>query len=141
MNSNNSKYLIVVIFMVIVIWACKDGSQTQALVEKESVQMELSSLFGKTIEYRYGDDVYHVILDDESNMHWRAVAGGEEGVHEKENYRSEFIDDMKLFITWGEANGIGVSQILDFENKVVHNHLLRGRDISIGKGEISILSH
>ena len=46
---------------------------------------------------------------------------------------------QKIFITWGEENGIGVSQVLDFEKGLVYNHLLRGRDISVGTGEIRLL--
>ena len=74
-------------------------------------------------------------------MHWEAVSGDEKGVKEDETYKIESIGNNRLFITWGEANGIGVSQVLDFENGIVHNHLLRGRDISIGRGEIRILNN
>jgi hypothetical protein len=45
---------------------------------------------------------------------------------------------QQLFITWGEANGIGVSQVLDFGKGKVCNHILRGRDASLGEGEIQI---
>ena len=72
-------------------------------------------------------------------MHWEAMAGDEKGVKEDENYKIVSIDRQKLFITWGEANGIGVSQVLDFEKGIVYNHLLRGRNITIGTGEIRIL--
>jgi hypothetical protein len=97
------------------------------------------NLIGKTVEYRYGEDVYHVSFDSDSTLHWAAVAGDETGVMENETYVAEWIEPRKLFITWGEANGIGVSQILDFEKGKVHNHLLRGRDASTGNGDIRII--
>lgn len=96
-------------------------------------------LIGKTIEYRYGESVYHVTMDSDSLMHWEAMAGEEKGVYEEETYIIESIDETKLFITWGEANGIGVSQVLDFEKGIVHNHLLRGRAVSSVQGSIKIL--
>lgn len=99
------------------------------------------NLIGKTIEYRYGESVYHVTLDSDSTLHWEAVAGDEKGVKANETFVAEFVDPQKLFITWGEENGIGVSQILDFERGKVYNHLLRGRDASKGDGEIKIIEN
>ena len=130
------------LIVTVVILGCTSCMQTVQTVQDQDTkveQMTIDDLIGKTIEYRYGDDIYHVTIDTEAEMHWEAVAGGEKGVQEEETYKSEFIDEQRFFITWGEANGIGVSQILDFEKNIVYNHLLRGRDISIGRGEISIL--
>ena len=45
----------------------------------------------------------------------------------------------KIFISWGEANGIGVSQILDFNGGKVYNHLLQDRKLENGHGTIRIL--
>lgn len=98
------------------------------------------SLVGKTIEYRYGESVYHVTIDSDSTLYWEAVAGDEKGVKANETYVAEFVAPQQYFITWGEENGIGVSQILDFENGKVYNHLLRGRDASKGDGEIRIIN-
>lgn len=97
------------------------------------------SLVGKTVEYRYGESVYYVTFDCDSTLHWEAMAGDEIGTRENETYVAEWIEPQKLFITWGEANGIGVSQVLDFNQGKVHNHLLRGREASMGTGDIRIL--
>lgn len=96
-------------------------------------------LIGKTIEYRYGESIYHVTLNTDSTLHWEAITGDEKGAYEEETYVIESIDHGRLFITWGEANGIGVAQVLDFEKGIVYNHLLRGRDVSMGEGKIKIL--
>jgi hypothetical protein len=97
------------------------------------------TLIGQTLEYRYGESIYHVTFDSDSTLHWEAVAGDETGAKENETYVAEWIESQKLFITWGEANGIGVSQILDFEKGKVYNHLLRNRDASLSEGEIRII--
>ena len=97
------------------------------------------NLIGKTIEYRYGESVYEVSIDSDSTLHWEAVAGDEKGVKAQETYVADFIAPQRLFITWGEENGIGVSQVLDFENGIVHNHLLRGRKADKVDGQIRIL--
>ena len=103
------------------------------------VQEKPLDLIGKTIEYRYGESVYHVTIDIDTKLHWEAVTGDETGVKGNETYVGEFVESQKFFITWGEENGVGVSQILDFENGKVYNHLLRGRDISNGSGVIRFI--
>lgn len=97
------------------------------------------NLIGKTIEYRYGESVYHVTLDSDSTLHWEAIAGDEKGFKANETYVAEFISPQKFFITWGEESGIGVSQVLDFEKGKVFNHLLRERVASKGDGQIRIM--
>ncbi len=96
-------------------------------------------LVGKTIEYRYGVSIYHVTFDSDTTMHWEAMTGEEKGVKENETYAAEWIDSNKLFISWSEANGMVVSQILDFEKGKVYNHLVRNREPSMGEGQIRIL--
>lgn len=98
----------------------------------------IDNLILKTIEYKYGENIYHVTFDSHEILHWEAMAGDEKGVKANEKYKAEIIDG-KLFITWSEENGIGVSQILDFERGVVHNHLIKGRDVSIGNGLIRVM--
>jgi hypothetical protein len=108
---------------------------------QKSTHQDPIDLIGKTVEYQYGESVYHVSFDSDSTLHWEAIAGDEKGTKEDETYVSEWIESQKLFITWGEANGIGVSQILDFEKGQVHNHLLRGRTANSVIGEIQLLKY
>ena len=105
----------------------------------DGIVINPEDLIGKTIEYRYGESIYHVTIDTDSTMHWEAMAGDEKGTLENETYVIASVDDSKLFITWGEENGIGVAQVLDFKKGIVYNHLLRGRAASGGLGEIKIL--
>ena len=102
-------------------------------------QLTPSDLIGKTIEYSYGESVYHVTIDTENEMHWEAVAGDEKGAFEEETYGIASTGPQQFLITWSEANGIGVSQVLDFEKGIVYNHLIRGRNVSTGTGKIRIL--
>lgn len=119
---------IIGLFLLIIMAGCNQPANVPA-----------NKLVGKTIEYRYGESVYHVTFDSDTTLHWEAVAGDETGTKENETYVAEWIDSKMLFITWGEANGIGVSQIVDFENGNVHNHLLRNRNASMGEGKIRII--
>jgi len=123
-------------FTLIVLLA---SCQQKPIESNGSIVIKPEDLIGKTIEYRYGESVYHVTIDSDSTMHWEAMAGDEKGTLENETYVIASVDDSKLFITWGEENGIGVAQVLDFKKGIVYNHLLRGRAVSAGEGEIKIL--
>lgn len=93
-----------------------------------------------TIAYEYDDDnLYHLTFDTDSTLHWEAMSGSEKGVKGNEQYIAEWVSPTKLFITWGEETGTGVSQILDFEKGIVYNHLLFGREFYAGKGTITLL--
>ncbi|MFT4566150.1 MAG: hypothetical protein ACI9FN_001104 [Saprospiraceae bacterium] len=129
----------ILFFLVVITISCNQPNDPSQVKSESIVRFEPSDLIGKTIEYKYGESIYHVTIDTESELHWEAIAGDEKGVKEEENYKIASIEDQKLFITWGEANGIGVSQVLDFDKGMVYNHLLRGRDITIGTGQIRIL--
>jgi hypothetical protein len=128
------KSLLTAFITLFLVSSCKPGTESGT-----KFTITPKDLVGKTIEYKYGESIYHVTLDTDAKMHWEAMAGDEKGAYEEETYIIESVDNSKIFITWGEANGIGVSQILDFENGIVYNHLLRGRDVTIGRGEIKIL--
>jgi len=116
------------------------GRETDEAISKNEMEKPLH-LVGKTIEYRYGESIYHVTIDTETELHWEAMTGDEKGMKEDETYKLHRLDGQTIFITWGEANGIGVSQILDFKKGIVYNHLLRGRKVSIETGEIRILEN
>ncbi len=118
--------------MVAWMWMCCSPGE-------KSVPHHPRELIGKAIAYHYGESVYHVTFDTDSTLHWEAMAGDEKGAFENETYVAEFVGPGLLFITWGEANGIGVSQVLNFMEGKVHNHLLRGREVSLGDGKIEII--
>lgn len=136
-------FLLFIVSAALIIAACSGNTSSEPVSEASedtvSVVFTPGDLVGKTIEYRYGEDIYHVTIDTDSTMHWEAMAGAEKGVKENETYIIESIDDSRMFITWSEANGIGVSQILDFEKGLVHNHLIKGRNVSKNMGEITLL--
>ena len=98
-------------------------------------------LINRTLEYQYDENVYHLTFDTDSTLHWQAMKGNEAGLKGKEIYIAEWISNDKLFITWGEETGTGVSQVLDFKKGKVFNHLLFGRELYAGEGSIKILDN
>jgi len=104
---------------------------------KEKTQQP--DLIGKTIAYTYGEHVYHLTIETDSTLYWEAKTGSEKGLKGEETYILEWIAHQKLFITWGEKEGPGVSQVLDFEKNKVYNHLLFGRKVNKSEGKIKFI--
>jgi hypothetical protein len=96
-------------------------------------------LIGRTIAYTYGSDVYHLTIDSDSTLHWEAKVGPEKGLKGNEQYTADWLNEHQFFISWYEANNVGVSQILDFKEGKVFNHLLSGRKAHKGFGQIKLL--
>ena len=100
----------------------KHGDGEDSHQELHKIPMDI---IGKTIEYKYGESIYHVTIDSETDLHWEAMEGGETGAIGVEKYVMDQLPNGEVFISWAEENGIGVSQILDFKNGKVYNHLLK----------------
>jgi hypothetical protein len=113
--------------------------KSEIILDAGSQIQTVKELVGKTVAYQYGESIYHVTFDTDSTMHWEAMAGDEKGALEHETYVAEFFEPGKFFISWGEANGINVSQVLDFKKGNVYNHLVRDRKTSRGDGQIKII--
>lgn len=133
---------LLMIALLVFVMACSPPATPpveQEVTTAPSVSVQPASLIGKTIEYKYGEAIYHVTLDSDSTLHWEGMAGDEKGVKADETYFMESLDSARIFIMWDEANGIGVSQVLDFAQGKVYNHLMQDRKLRHGYGEIRVL--
>ncbi|MFZ9046622.1 MAG: MoaF-related domain-containing protein [Cyclobacteriaceae bacterium] len=115
------------------------GVLTLLLMKCAATSAESITLIDRTIVYQYDEAVYHLTFDTDSTLHWEAMQGSELGLRGTEVYIAEWITVDKLFITWGEESGTGVSQVLDFEKGTVVNHLIFGRSLYAGDGTIKFL--
>ena len=115
---------------------------TLPLIYCTSTKNDKVELINRTIVYQYDEEnVYHLTFDTDSTLHWEAIKGNETGLKGHEVYIAEWISNDKLFITWGEKSGTGVSQVLDFKKGKVYNHLLFGRELYAGEGNIRFLNN
>ncbi len=112
-----------------------------ALIYCKPTKDDKVELIHRTLEYQYDENVYHLTFDTDSTLHWQAMKGSETGLKGNEVYIAEWISDDKLFITWGEESGTGVSQVLDFKKGKVYNHLLFDRELYAGQGTIKIVDN
>lgn len=93
---------------------------------------------GQTYVYDYGDARYEVKCLTDTTLRWECVFGEEKGRQETDRFHQKELEGNTLFVTWAEADGIGVSQLIDFNKNTVQSYLLIDKKIELAEAKISI---
>ena len=75
---------------------------------------------GKAYFFDYGELVIRVRYLSDRRLAWEQVKGPEVGLRAEEEYGSAAIRPKVYFLWWQEKDTSVVSQVVDFENGVVH---------------------
>ncbi|MBA4852477.1 MoaF-related domain-containing protein [Emticicia sp. BO119] len=92
---------------------------------------------GETYVYDYGDARYEVKCLTDTTLRWECVFGEEKGKQETDRYYQKELEGNSVFVTWAEADGIGVSQIIDFNKNKVQSYLLIDKKIELAEAKIT----
>lgn len=114
--------------------ADKNGTMKSTAVAEKSIP-----LVGKTLEYNYGKNVYQVQFKTAKDLHWKCMKGDEKGKEADETYVTQKLNDYTYFVSWVEADGLGVSQVVNLKDNVVHCYLKIEKDIIPLSGSIRAL--
>jgi phenolic acid decarboxylase len=92
---------------------------------------------GQTYVYDYGDARYEVKCLTDTTLRWECVFGEEKGRQETDRYYQKELDGNAVFVTWAEVDGIGVSQVIDFNKNKVQSYLLIDKKIELAEAKIT----
>jgi len=81
------------------------------------------TLVGKTFEYDYGTAAYRVNYKSTETLHWKAIKGEEAGKESDETYALQQLNPYTFFVSWIEADGLGVSLVLNLKEKKINAFL------------------
>jgi phenolic acid decarboxylase len=99
----------------------------------------LHQLVGKTLEYDYGSNtVYQVRFDSETVMTWTCIQGDEPGRSASETYFVQEISDAVYFLGWVEADGLGVTQVLDLDSHKIYVYLKMHQNMTSLQGTVAL---
>ena len=91
------------------------------------------SLIGRTFDIVYASehskDTYRFDVQTESKIKWERIAGTDVGKGDTEDYCITQLDPENVLITWVEADGLGLSNVLNFKAGTCLTHGNNGRSV------------
>ena len=111
-----------------------EGKESKS-VQEQTVKPVI--LVGETLKYNYGEDVYLVSFRSKTKLHWKCLEGSEQGKEATETYKLQQIGTHRVFIAWVEADGLGVSQVLDLKTNKVYSYLKIDQELVALEGMIT----
>lgn len=125
------KNIALIFFSIACLSSCIGKGEEIPLINKGKLEV------GQTYVYDYGDARYEVKCLTDSTLRWECVFGEEKGRQETDRYYQKELEGNSVFVTWAEADGIGVSQIIDFNKNTVQSYLLIDKKIELAEAKIS----
>lgn len=108
------------------------------------VSMSPQDLIGKTFDIEYASDhskdTYRFKMKDTKKIDWKRIKGtdvGKEG--DQEDYVITQLTDEKLLVTWIEADGLGLTNVLDFTEGSCLTHGNNGRAVWKHTGKLTLI--
>ena len=96
-------------------------------------------IIGRTFLFEYEAESYRIEVLDGTTVQWTQTKGPEEGKTDIERYILSRLGDRSVAITWIEADGLGLTNILDFEKLSVTTHANVGRDVFENAGKLVVV--
>jgi len=125
------KKILLFFFSIIVLASCINKGEEIPFIKTARFET------GETYVYDYGDARYEVKILTDSTLNWQCVFGEEKGRQETDRFHQKELEGNTMFITWAEADGIGVSQLVDFNKNTVKSYLLIDKKIELAEAKIS----
>ena len=100
-------------------------------------QDEKKNLVGKQFEFDYGDYAYAITIVSESELNWELTKGDYPGPKNgNETYYLSEVTDEITFISWVEASGLGVYNVLNFSSSELYTHAREKESTFVNIGKI-----
>ena len=96
--------------------------------------MTHEDIIGASFRFIYSDETYRIDVLSEKTLRWTREAGGNVGQFDEEAYVFDQLSAEILMLTWVEADGLGVSNVLNLANRGLITHANQGRDVFQNKG-------
>ena len=102
-----------------------------------------NDLVGKTFDITYAsehsNDTYRFVVKEGNKIRWDRIAGTDVGKGDTEDFVMTQLTDTKILITWIEADGLGLSNVLDFNEGTCLTHGNNGRGVWKHTGKLTLV--
>ena len=89
---------------------------------------------GARFEFDYGEECYLIEFLDDERLRWTRTTGDPVGTTDIESYVWTALDRRRSMVTWIEADGLGLSSVVEVEGGTLVTHANTGRDVFVNSG-------
>ena len=100
--------------------------------------MDHQELIGRSLRFTYSDETYLIEVLNEAQIKWTRTVGASVGQGDTEAYVYSKLSASIGVITWIEADGLGLSNALNFAEKSVTTHANMGREVFENRGDLEV---
>lgn len=97
----------------------------------------MDELVGTTLMFGYESETYRVEILDEERLRWTRTAGEDVGRGDVERYVASPLGEGVFLVTWIEADGLGLSNVIDLPRGVLTTHANQEREVFENPGSVS----
>ena len=98
--------------------------------------MDQRQLLDTTLRFEYANETYRIEILSKTEIRWTREVGDPIGQGDTERYVYSRLSENLVMLTWIEADGLGLSNVLDFSEKTVITHANMGRDVFENPGKL-----
>ncbi|WP_187432336.1 hypothetical protein ROLI_047520 (plasmid) [Roseobacter fucihabitans] len=95
-------------------------------------------IIGMSFGFVYSDETYGIEVLSQTALRWTRTAGKNTGQGDTEQYVFSKLTDDMFMLTWVEADGPGLSNILRLTDGTLITHANIGRDVFINPGKLTV---
>ena len=100
--------------------------------------MKHADIVGKTLTFTYTNDTYRIEVTSETKLRWTQLRGDNPGSGDDEDYVFNELAGGLALITWIEADGLGLSNVLDPATGTLTTHANMGREVFQNLGAFAL---
>ena len=91
-----------------------------------------------SFQFIYSDETYRIDVISEKRLRWTRVAGDNAGQSDEETYVFDVLSPEIILLTWIEADGLGLSNVLNLRAGTLITHANHAREVFQNKGQHSL---
>lgn len=96
--------------------------------------MTNDDIIGASFQLIYSDETYRIDIYSTKKLRWTREVGNNVGQTDEESYILDLLSAEIIMLTWIEADGLGLSNVMNVENGSLITHANQGRDVFQNKG-------
>lgn len=98
------------------------------------------TLTHQNFRFTYRTETYRIDVLNDTRLRWTCEAGDNTGNSDEETYIASFPRPGQEMLTWVEADGLALSNLLDWSEGRVTTHSKMGREIFENPGKLTAIT-